>query len=143
MNLTTWKPFGDLLSLHDRINRVFEDQYRKDYERGSGSLDSWYPPADVFETKDDYVFKLEVPGMAKDDIKVEFQNNVLTISGEKKQSKDENYHRVESFSGAFSRSFTLPKNADGQKVAATLKNGILELRIAKAEEQKAKTISIN
>lgn len=145
MTLTTWKPFGDLLSLHDRINRVFEDQYRRDIDNKNGSFESWYPATDVMETKDDYVFKLEVPGLSKDDIKVEFNNNILSISGEKKKDdyKDEQCHRVESFSGSFSRSFTLPKNTDGEKIAAKMKDGILELRISKAEEKKARTIAID
>lgn len=146
MTLTRWKPFGDLLSLHDRINRIFEDQYRKDASKGTDSFDSWYPATDVYETKDDYVFKMEVPGLKNDDVKVEFHNSTLTVSGEKKQEKDvkeENFHRIESYSGAFSRSFTLPKNVDSQKISATMKNGILELRIAKAEEKKAKSIPID
>lgn len=146
MIFTKFKPYGELLSLHDRVNRLFEDELHKDVQKSSGSFDSWFPVADIFETKDDYIFKLEVPGLNKDEIKVEFQNNTLTIKGEKKvntEIKNESYHRVESYSGPFSRAFTLPKNADFQNISATMKDGILELKIAKAEEQKAKSISIN
>jgi len=146
MALVRWKPFGDLFSMHERINRLFENEYRRDLPEGPESLGSWYPATDVYETKDGYVFKVEVPGLSKDDINVEFNNNVLSIKGERKEEKEiekENYHRIESYSGTFSRSFSLPKDADPNKIDATLKNGILELRIVKTEEKKAKAISIN
>jgi HSP20 family protein len=145
MTLTRWKPFGGLQSLHDSINRLFENEFRKDLPQSTG-FDTWYPAADIYETRDDYVFKLEVPGLAKDEVDVEFHDSVLTIKGEKKtekEVKEENYHRIESFSGSFSRSFKVPRNADPAKIAAAMKNGILELRIAKAEEKKPKAISID
>lgn len=144
--IVKWKPLGDLASMHDRINRLFEDQFRRDLPTGSEDFGSWYPATDIYETKEEYVFKLEVPGLAKEDVNVEFNNNVLSIKGEKKEEKEvkkENYHRVESYKGTFSRSFTLPKDVDAAKIAASMKDGILELRVAKAEEKKAKSISID
>ena len=145
MNLEQWRPFGSLTSLHDRINRLFQDEFDKDVDRG-GAVSTWYPSTDIYETKDDYVFKLEVPGLAKEDVKVEFKDNTLVISGEKKETKEvkkENYHRVESFSGMFTRSFVLPKDTDHSKIDASMKDGILELKVPKSEEKKAKAISIN
>ena len=145
MTLTRWKPFGELQPLHDNINRLFENEFKKDLPQGTG-FDTWYPAADIYETKDDYVFKLEVPGLARDDVNVEFHDNVLTVKGEKKtekEVKEENYHRIESYSGSFSRSFKVPQNADPGKIAASMNGGILELRIAKAEEKKPKAISID
>lgn len=144
MTLVRWKPFGDLVSMHDRINRLFEDAF-KGAEHSADPLASWYPAADIYETKDDYVFKLEVPGLSKDDIKIELNNNTLSIAGEKKEEnevKKENFHRIESYTGKFSRSFTLPRNIDPKKVNANMKNGILELHIPKAEEQKTQAIPI-
>ena len=67
MTLTKWQPVGGLFSLHDRINRLFEDAYKKDLPQSAG-FDTWYPASDIYETKDDYVFKLEVPGLAKEDV---------------------------------------------------------------------------
>lgn len=145
MTLMRWKPFGDLVSMHDKINRLFKDAFN-DFDQGSDPLTSWYPATDIFETKDDYVFKLEVPGLSKDDVNIELNDNTLTIKGEKKEEKEikkENYHRIESSSGKFSRSFTLPRNIDTKKVNAHMENGILELRVAKAEDKKAKAIPIN
>lgn len=146
MTLARWKPFGDLVSMHGKINRLFEDAFGKDdMDRGYASLDSWYPVTDIFETKDDYVFKMEVPGLAKDEINIEFSDNSLHVKGERKETKEverENYHRIESWAGSFSRSFSLPRDTDAAKINAEMKNGILELRIAKAEEKKAKAIPI-
>jgi HSP20 family protein len=145
MTLTRWKPFGEIQSLHDRINRLFEDEFKRDLTQGTG-IDTWYPAADIYETKDEYVFKLEVPGLSKDDVNVEFHDSVLTINGEKKEEKEvkeENYHRVESYKGTFTRSFRVPRNAEPGKIAASMKDGILELRVAKTEEKKPKAISID
>jgi len=144
MTLVRWKPFGDLVSMHDKINRLFADAF-KDVDTSTDSLASWYPAADVYENKDDYVFKLEVPGLSKDDVKIEFNDGTLSISGEKKEEKEvknENYHRVESFSGKFSRSFSLPRDIDIDKIDANMKNGILQLRLPKAEDQKTRAIPI-
>lgn len=145
MTLTKWKPFGDLLSLHDRVDRLFEDSFKRDLPQSAG-FDTWYPVSDIYETKDEYVFKLEVPGMTRDDVNIEFHDNVLSIKGEKKQEKEvkeENYHRIESYIGSFSRSFTVPQNADPKNISASMKDGMLELRIAKSEEKKPRAIAID
>ncbi|MCP5048682.1 MAG: Hsp20/alpha crystallin family protein [bacterium] len=148
--LTHWKsfkPFEDLLSFQNRIDRFFGERPHREEEKSSGaySTGTWSPAADIFETKDEYVFKLDVPGLSRDDVNVEFENGVLSINGERKEEKEvkeENYHRIESYSGSFSRKFNLPKNADAKNIAATIKDGVLELRVAKAEEMKAKSIPI-
>ena len=145
MTLMRWKPFGDLVSMQGRINRLFDDAF-SDLGKDQETFAAWYPATDIYETKDDYVFKLEVPGLARDDVNVELNNNTLTIKGEKKENKEvkkEDYHRVESFTGSFSRSYTLPRNVDSKKIKANIKDGILELHIPKAEEAKPKSISIN
>lgn len=146
MTLLKWKPYGDLVRFSDRINRLFENDFLSDTLRGTDGFSDWNPTTDIYETKDNYVFKIEVPGLSKDDIEVDLKENVLTISGEKKEDKEvkkENYHRVESFYGSFSRSFTIPKDIDSKKIDAQMKNGILELKIGKAEEVKAKKIPIS
>jgi len=136
---------SDLTTLHDRINRLFENSYYGNNEREADAVANWYPPTDIIETKDNYVLKLEVPGMKKEDVNIELKANVLTIKGERKEEKEikeENYHRIESFSGTFSRSFTMPDNIDSQNVSASMKDGVLELKIAKAEDKKSKSIAI-
>ncbi len=146
MTLMKWRPMGDVLTVHDRINRLFEDFYNRDPERGGDISSSWFPATDIYETKDDYVFRLEVPGMAKEDVKIEFDQSALKIRGEKREEKGvnrENYHRIESYSGVFERSFVLPKDVDVMKIQAEMRDGILELRVPKSEEKKARAIPIN
>ena len=146
MNLVSWKPmrhFGDWFSRDKQISRLFDEAFG---DTGEETMPTWYPAADIYETKDDYVFKLEVPGLNKDDIKIELKDHTLSIKGEKKEEKEvkkDDYHRIESYSGTFSRSFALPKDIDAAKVNASLKDGVLELRVAKAEEQKPKAIPIS
>ncbi|MCP4152959.1 MAG: Hsp20/alpha crystallin family protein [bacterium] len=140
-----WKPFGDFVSMHNSLNRFFGDGFDKHFDRGADTIATRYPTTDIYETTDDYIVKLEVPGLSKDDISVELNNDTLTVKGERKEEKElneESYHRLESFSGTFSRSFTLPKNVDAQKISADMKDGILNLKIAKAEIEKIKSIPI-
>ncbi len=147
MNLTHWKPFRELTPMYNRMNRIFDDEFLKDFGFGNfnETVAGWNPAADVMENKDEYIFKLEVPGVAREDINVEFHENTLTVKGERKAEtdvKEEDIHRIERFSGSFSRSFTLPGESDSDKIEARLKDGVLELRIPKAEEKKAKSIPI-
>lgn len=145
MTLMSWKPLEDLVSMHSKINRLFDDALLG-ANKNQGTFNSWYPIADIYETKDDFVFRLEVPGISKNDIGIELKDNTLSIKGEKKADdkvKKEDYQRVESFVGKFSRSFSLPSNVDSKNVKAKMKDGILELKVAKAEEAKSKSIAIN
>ncbi|MCP5104538.1 MAG: Hsp20/alpha crystallin family protein [bacterium] len=134
------------MSMHNRFNRMCDkDFYGTGENETEEAMPTWYPATDIYETKDDYVFKMEVPGLTKDDVKIEVHENTLSIKGERKEEKEvkqEDYHRIENRSGSFSRSFRLPDNADAQKINATIKNGMLDLRVAKAEEKKPKTIPI-
>jgi HSP20 family protein len=147
--LTHWKtvkPFADLLSLQNRINRLFGDTTRDIINRDIGDRETWNPATDILETQDEYVFKLDVPGLSKEDVNINFEKGVLTISGEKKENREikkDDYHRIESFSGKFSRSFTLPQNIDAEKISASIKDGLLELRVGKSEAKKPKSIPIS
>jgi HSP20 family protein len=145
MSVLRWKPFGELLGLQGRMNRLFDDEFFKDWEKQHQAMSSWVPSTDVLESKDDYVFKMELPGLDKEEIKIELDNNILTVKGEKKEEKEqkgETYHRIERCSGVFSRSFNIPKNVDPKKIKANMKNGVLELHIPKAEDSKPKSIPI-
>ena len=140
------KPFGSMLDMYDRINKLFEEDLMGQDKDAQLSSRAWNPAADIYETKDDFVFKVELPGISKEDIKVELTGDNLSIKGERKEEKEvkkEEYHRVERYCGSFTRSFRLPKNADGQNMKAAMKEGILELRIPKMEEAKTKAIPIN
>lgn len=106
----------------------------------------WEPRADVHETDDAYKVEFDLPGIDKNDVKVKFEENTLTVSGERKsetKSDENNYHRVERAYGSFCRSVRLPKNVNSQKINASFKNGVLEITLPKAEEVKPKEIEIS
>ncbi len=103
------------------------------------------PLTDIVETKDNYVFKLDIPGVKKEDVKISFVNGTLSISGERKQekeSKDSRLHRIERTYGSYYRSFTLPQQIKEDKIEAEFKDGALTITVPKAEEAKPKEIEI-
>lgn len=106
----------------------------------------WIPPVDIFETPGhDLVIKVELPDVNREDVEVTVENNVLTLSGEKKlpvDVKEEQFRRVEREYGPFSRSFTLPNTVDATKVSAEFKNGVLTVRLPFREEAKPRTITV-
>jgi HSP20 family protein len=106
---------------------------------------SWAPAVDVAEEQDKIVVKVEVPGMNENDLKVHFEDGLLTVSGERQfeRKDDRNYHRIERTYGSFVRSFSLPRSVDANKIAASYVNGVLEIEIPKLEEAKPKQIQIN
>lgn len=106
---------------------------------------TWAPAVDVAEEADKIVVKVEVPGMNEKDLKVSFEDGLLTVSGERQfeRKDDRNYHRIERTYGSFVRSFSLPRSVDANKIAASYVNGVLEIEIPKLEEAKPKQIQIN
>jgi len=106
---------------------------------------AWSPCADIAEHDNDYVVTMELPGVAKEDVKITMQENLLTVRGEKKQEKklsDSSSHRVERSYGAFRRSFTLPTVVRGDTIDASYKDGILTITLPKAEEARRKQIDV-
>jgi HSP20 family protein len=109
------------------------------------SMAVWNPPVDIYETDNEVVVRVELPGMDQKDIDVRLDNNVLTIKGERKMDqhvKDEAYHRVETIYGAFVRSFTLPTTVDSDNVKAEYRNGILAITLPKKEQSKPRQIRV-
>jgi HSP20 family protein len=128
------------------MDRVFDRFFESRWEE-LPALGDWMPKVDVSETKDSVVVKAETPGMEAKDIQVSLQENVLTITGEKKQEKeekekDERYHRVERSYGSFSRSMRLPAGVESGKVNATFKNGVLTVTLPKTASAKATPIPV-
>ena len=105
----------------------------------------WAPPVDVAEEKDKIFVRVEVPGMKESDLKVSFEDGLLTVSGERQfeRKDDRNYHRIERTYGTFTRTFSLPRTVDANSIAAHYRDGILEIEIPKLEEAKPKQIQIN
>ena len=105
----------------------------------------WTPPVNIAETNDNYVIAAELPGLTKDDIKVTYDNGVLSIQGVRKQEQEEKgktWHRIERGYGGFERSFRLPMTVEAEKINAEFKDGVLTLTLPKVEEVKPKQITI-
>ncbi len=136
----------DLDYFQHRLRRIFDD-FTPDWQlREPSAMSEWAPSVDVYETPNDIVVKAELPGVASKDVNVTFENNLLTIRGERcmdKEVQEENYHRVECNYGSFSRSFSLPANVDEARIKAEFKSGILKITLPKREEAKRKQITIN
>ncbi len=142
MSIVRWDPFRELSALQHSIHRLFEDIY----PRQGNLTQGWMFPVDIKETPEAVLVKAEIPGVSKDDIKVTFDNNVLTIRGERKSEEKEegaNFLRVERKYGSFSRSFSVDVPVDQEKIKASYKDGILEVVLPKAaEDSKGVTVEI-
>lgn len=136
--------FGAMDLLRNKMDRMFGD-FNRSLDYGSGlHLRSGSPRTNLYEGKDNFEIRAEVPGVEKSDLNVKIQGNYLEISGTRKAQVPEGYqvHRTERGETTFSRSFTLPDDVDAEKVAATLKDGILYLTLPKSETAKPKQITI-
>ena len=148
--LTAWEPFAELrdwrpgsLGFPTFLERWFRE-LDKDWSWGAAGT-GWLPALDVHETDGEYAVTVELPGARKEDVTVEFDEGMLTIRGEKKSEREEKKEQrrfVERRYGAFSRSFSLPRDADGEHIAATFDNGVLTLTIPKKESAKPRTVAI-
>ena len=156
MTLIRWKPVrdvaawhpvtdlaGEFINMQHEIDRMF-DRFRGGVVDDSGSL-PLLPVVDVVENENEYIVKVELPGVNKNDVKITVQNEVLTVRGEKKQEKvteGENYHHTERSYGSFQRSFTLPSSVKSDNIDASYNDGILTVSVPKAEEAKPKEIEV-
>ena len=145
MGITRWDPFRDLSILQERMNRLFEDAGRGYRGDEAAATTTWSPAVDIFETENDIMVKAELPGIERKDITLNLDNNVLTLKGERKfekETRQENYHRIERAYGGFSRAFSIPAIVDEEKIRADYKDGILTIALPKKEQVKPKQIKI-
>ena len=143
MTLVRWNPMRDVLAMQEQMSRLMNDPYG----RPSDEMDygAWLPPVDLKEEETRYVVDVELPGLKKEDIEVHLESGVLTIRGERRFEKDtkkENYHRIERAYGKFSRSFSLPTRVNAEGISAQYRDGVLQVIVPKAEESKPKKIAI-
>lgn len=134
---------NDLARLHNEMDDLFDGFFRG-LDRPFGSYKAW-PAIDMVEQDDNVMVRAEVPGCKADDIDISVYNNTLTISGEKKESKEEKekgYYYAESSYGSFRRDVNLPAEVDPNKVEATCKDGVLSIRLPKAAKSKAVKVQI-
>jgi HSP20 family protein len=143
--ITRWEPFGGLSTLHDQVNRLFNETMFRGPGEGA-ALTTWAPAVDIYETPNELVVKADLPDVNEKDIDVRVENNLLTISGERKFEKnisEDNYLRVERSYGAFSRSFSLPNTVNAESINAEYKNGVLTVKVPKREESKPRQVKVN
>jgi HSP20 family protein len=147
MAIVRWEPFRELATLQNEINRLFNTTFDSPSGGGGngGTTRRWMPAMDLVETQDHFILRADLPGMSEEDVNVEVEDNVLTVSGERKtehETQKEGYHRVERAFGSFARSLTLPEGVDPEAVEAHFDRGVLEVRIPKPEERKPRRVSI-
>jgi HSP20 family protein len=149
MALVRWEPVRELTSIQNEMNRLFNTFFDTPTTgsggNGGSSLRRWIPAMDLVETDEHFVLKADLPGLTEADVNVELEDNVLTISGERKaehEDKREGYVRVERAFGTFRRSLTLPEGINAEAVQASFENGVLEVRIPKPEERKPRKVAI-
>lgn len=146
MAIIRWQPMRDLMGMQDEMNRLFDRFFRRDVWDEEGMVPAeWYPTVDVSENRDEFLINAELPGMKKEDVQVSFANGSLKIEGERtqeKEDKDTNYHRVERSYGKFCRTFQVPTQIKADKISADFKDGVLKIRLPKAEEVKPKEIEV-
>ena len=140
-NLMLRDPINLLPIFSKQMNSLFQNPFT--YDNGLTSTVNG-PAVTVYETKDEYVFWAELPGWTRDQISINFENQTLTLSGQRDLPQEEGrqYHRVEGFYGQFTRSFTVPGIVDFGRVEAELKNGVLTIHLPKREEAKPRTIEV-
>ena len=142
MALIRWEPVRELNTIQSEMNRLFNSFF----DTPDARTRRWVPAMDLVERDEHFVLRVDLPGLTEADVKVELEDNVLTIAGERKQEEDhraDGYYRLERAFGAFSRSLTLPEGVDADAVAARFENGVLEVSVPKPEQRKPRRVSIS
>jgi HSP20 family protein len=129
------------------MNRLFNTFFDSPLPNGGNvGQRRWLPPMDLVETEDDFVLRADLPGVSEGDVNIELEDNVLTISGQRKsehEERKEGFHRVERAYGSFARSLTLPEGVNAEAIKAGFDRGVLEVRIPKPEERKPRKVAIS
>src|SRR5688572_15846434 len=140
--MTVFNPFSDLRRLESRL---FEPFFRYPYLQEEMQSSAWNPAVDVLEENEKIVVKVEAPGVNEKDLRITFEDGLLTVTGERQFERrdDRSYHRIERAYGSFTRTFTLPRTVEAASINASYRNGVLEVEIPKKEESKPRQIQIN
>ena len=147
MNLVKWNPITDVFGVRNPMNRLFDDIFFPfNCATNESAISSWHPSVDIYEDGDHMVIKAELPGVEKENIHVDVNGRVLTLTGERvldREVNEENYYRQERTFGKFERSFTLPTEIDPENIKADFSKGVLKVDILRPEEQKPKKITVH
>jgi HSP20 family protein len=143
MAMSRWDPFRDLMSIQSELNQLFGRTFGGEGERVRGA--DWVPPLDVHETSDRFVITVELPGLGPEDVDISVEENVLTLTGERRfysDRSDDEFHRIERRYGTFVRSLTLPATADASAIEVSFDAGVLTVTVPKREEAKPRKIQV-
>lgn len=146
MALIRWEPARELQSVQTEMNRLFNTLFEGSAPSNAPQSRRWIPAMDLVENEHDFVLRADLPGISEQDVKIELQDNTLTISGERKsehEERKEGYYRLERASGSFARSLTLPEGIDPDGVKASFDKGVLEVHIPKPAVRKPQKIEIS
>jgi len=148
MAVIRWEPVAELGTIQNEMNRLFNNLFDQPNPTGRNGAAGrrWIPAMDLVETGDHYVLRADLPGVSDEDVNVQLEANVLTISGERKaehETQQEGYYRLERASGGFSRSLSLPEGIEPDGVQAQFDRGVLEIRIPKPEQKKPRQVQIS
>ena len=144
MALVRWTPMGQLATLQSDMARLMNQVFGTSTINGNGGS-TWLPAVDVTETENELVLSFDLPGLSEDQISIELEDNVLTVSGQrerKHEQREESFYRYERRFGSFARSVALPAGVTEEDIRANYENGVLEIRVPKPEEQRRKRIQI-
>lgn len=147
MALIRWEPVAELNTIQNEMNRLFNNLFDAPTGReGNGTqARRWIPAMDLVETADHYILRADLPGLGDDDVNVQLEDSVLTISGERKHEQhgdQEGYYRLERAVGGFSRSLTLPDGVDPESIQAHFDRGVLEITVPKPAQKKPRQVQI-
>ena len=139
--LVRWEPFRELASIHNEMSRLLNA-----FEGNGGTTQqSWVPPVDVWETENELVYAFDLPGVSEDDLNIEYEDGMLTLTATRERTlerSDDRFFRFERRFGTFTRSIGVPQGVDESKISADFKDGVLEIHVAKPEEVKPRKITI-
>ena len=144
--LARWSPFQEMERMHRELDRMFNGWRNLiPHPEEAMTISEWSPAVDIVEDEKEFIVKVELPEVKKDDVKVTVEHDTLTIRGERKAEKEEKnrkFHRVERYYGRFERSFSIPDDAEAAKVNAEFKDGVLRVHLAKSEKARPKQIEV-
>ena len=146
MALIRWEPVRELGTIQNEMNRLFNSFFDTPTTANRTTFRRWIPAMDLVETDGAFVLKADLPGLSESDVSVELEDNVLTISGERKsenQDRKAGYYRVERSYGSFRRTLSLPEGVEADAVKATFTNGVLEVTVPKPVQQAPRKVQIS
>lgn len=148
MALIRWEPAREIQSVQSEINRLFNTLFESPAPVAGNGVGSrrWIPAMDLVENEHDFVLRADLPGLSEKDVKIELQDDVLTISGERTaehEDRKEGYYRLERSHGSFARSLTLPEGVDPTQIMASVDRGVLEVHVPKPEARKPQKVEIS